>query len=151
MKNLFELQTQQEIMSRINSLSANSQRRWGTMNVAQMLAHTATPFEYAMGDKKGKQSFMGMILKPFAKNVFFEEKPYKPNLPTAPQFKIAPADQKEFDTEKTKLVELLHRFFIKGRNTAGNYPHIFLGKITPDEWARTMYKHVDHHLRQFNA
>ncbi len=151
MKNLFEQQTQQEIISRINSLSANSQRQWGMMDAAQMLAHAATPLEYALGIKQGKQSLIGKIFKPFAKNVFFEEKPYKQNLPTAPEFKIAPADQKQFDAEKKKLVDLLHRFQGDGKNELGKHPHIFLGKITADEWARTMYKHLDHHLRQFAA
>jgi len=152
MKNLFEPQTQQEIISRINTLSANSPRQWGSMDAAQMLAHAAIPLEYALGDKNGKQSLIGKIFKPFAKNVFFEEKPYKPNLPTAPEFRINVAtDQKQFDAEKKKLIDVLHRFQGEGKNEFGKHPHIFLGKITPDEWARTMYKHLDHHLRQFGA
>jgi len=31
------------------------------------------------------------------------------------------------------------------------HPHSFFGRMTPDEWAVLMYKHVDHHLRQFGA
>ena len=30
-------------------------------------------------------------------------------------------------------------------------PHSFFGRLTPEEWAVLMYKHVDHHLRQFGA
>ena len=151
MKNLFEQSTFEETLNRVNKLSSTTKNEWGKMNVAQMLAHASTPLEYAIGDKKGKQSFMGMIFKPFAKNVFFEEKPYKQNLPTAPEFKINPTDEKEFNAEKQKLVSLLNRFNKEGKSVAGNHEHLFLGKISADEWARTMYKHLDHHLRQFGA
>ena len=147
MKNLFEKETFHEVMLRLNQINSNADRKWGKMTVEQMLAHASTPFEYALGDKKGKQSFIGMVLKPFAKNVFFEEKPYRQNLPTAPEFKINAADQKQFIAEKTKLTNLLNRFHGDGKNELGKHPHIFLGKITPDEWARTMYKHLDHHFR----
>ncbi len=151
MKNLFEKETFDEIALRLNQINSNADRKWGKMTVAQMLAHAATPLEYALGDKKGKQSIMGMLFKPFAKNVFFEEKPYKQNLPTAPEFKISEADQKQFDAEKTKLTDLLNRFHQTGKHVAGNHQHLFLGKITADEWARTMYKHLDHHFRQFGV
>jgi hypothetical protein len=29
--------------------------------------------------------------------------------------------------------------------------HSFFGRLTPEEWATLMYKHLDHHLRQFGA
>jgi Protein of unknown function (DUF1569) len=31
------------------------------------------------------------------------------------------------------------------------HPHSFFGRMTADEWAILMYKHLDHHLRQFGA
>ena len=29
--------------------------------------------------------------------------------------------------------------------------HPFFGKMTKEEWARITFKHLDHHLRQFNC
>ena len=31
------------------------------------------------------------------------------------------------------------------------HPHSFFGRLTPEEWAVLMYKHLDHHLRQFGV
>jgi transposase InsO family protein len=31
------------------------------------------------------------------------------------------------------------------------HPHSLFGRLTPEEWATLMYKHVDHHLRQFGV
>lgn len=149
MKQLFEFSTHQEITERLNKLSASSQRQWGTMTVGQMLAHASIPLEYALGDRKGKQSFIGKIFKPFAEKAFFDEKEYKQNLPTAPQFKLT--EDKNFDAEKKRLNDLLNRFHQNGKSVAGNSAHLFLGKITAEQWARTMYKHLDHHFRQFGA
>ncbi|MFM2047605.1 MAG: hypothetical protein RI955_151 [Bacteroidota bacterium] len=149
MENLFEKPTFENVMQRLQKINANTQRQWGTMSVAQMLAHTSTPLEYALGDKKGKQSFIGKIFKPFAKKSFFDEKPYKQNLPTAPEFKAV--EDKNFGTEKNRLSNLLNRFHTDGSKVAGNSAHLFLGKISADEWARTMYKHIDHHFRQFGV
>ncbi len=151
MKNLFEQTTYTEIVNRVNQLSVNSERKWGKMNVAQMLTHAAIPLEYAIGDRHGKQSFIGKIFRPFVKKAFFDERPYTRDLPTAPEFKINPTDEKEFNSEKSKLVTALNRFHKDGKNIAGNQQHLFLGKITADEWARTMYKHLDHHLSQFGV
>lgn len=39
MKTIFDKQTQTELIHRINLLDENSQRKWGTMNVFQMLKH----------------------------------------------------------------------------------------------------------------
>ena len=30
-------------------------------------------------------------------------------------------------------------------------PHSAIGYLTPEEWSFWMYKHIDHHLRQFGA
>ena len=39
MESLFDETVTQEIIERINKLSPDSQRKWGKMNVSQMIAH----------------------------------------------------------------------------------------------------------------
>jgi Protein of unknown function (DUF1569) len=43
------------------------------------------------------------------------------------------------------------RFAKGGAEGCTKHPHNFFGKLTPLEWATGMYKHLDHHLRQFGA
>jgi LPS sulfotransferase NodH len=49
------------------------------------------------------------------------------------------------------LFGLVNRFVAAGANGCTNHPHSFFGQLTPDEWAILMYKHLDHHLRQFGV
>jgi len=49
------------------------------------------------------------------------------------------------------LSALLERFFENGPRGCTKHPHAFFGQLTPEEWARLMYKHLDHHLRQFGV
>ena len=42
-KNMFDPSVKQEVIDRINKLTAQTQRQWGKMDVAQMLAHVQQP------------------------------------------------------------------------------------------------------------
>jgi len=53
--------------------------------------------------------------------------------------------------ERGKLLGLIDRFAEGGAARCTTHPHAFFGKLTPGQWAELMYKHLDHHLRQFGA
>ena len=82
MKNLFENQTVDEVIERIDGLEPEAQRQWGRMDVAQMLAHCAAALEMASGKINPPRMLMGRILGPFLKPVYTNEKPFPPNSPT---------------------------------------------------------------------
>ncbi len=46
---------------------------------------------------------------------------------------------------------LIERFAGRGPGAAEGTVHSFFGRLTGEEWGRLMYKHIDHHLRQFQA
>jgi hypothetical protein len=58
MKNLFEPDSVQEVMTRIEQLKAFSQRQWGKMDVAQMMAHCSAALEMASGKFVAKRKAM---------------------------------------------------------------------------------------------
>jgi Protein of unknown function (DUF1569) len=148
MKNLFDTEAYNEIISRLNTLNAGTQRKWGKMNAAQMLAHCAEPFIISLSEKKIPRPFVSYLFGWMAKRMVLAEKPYKPGLPTAKQLIIK--DERDFETEKKKLCALMEDFYRKPEK-AGLYPHPFFGSMTKAEWGKSMYKHMDHHLRQFGA
>ncbi len=53
--------------------------------------------------------------------------------------------------EQHRLSALIDRFAAAGPAGCTTHPHTFFGPLTPQEWAALMYKHLDHHLRQFGA
>jgi hypothetical protein len=53
--------------------------------------------------------------------------------------------------EQKRLSGLVDRFATAGPAGCTRHPHSFFGRLTPEEWATLMYKHLDHHLRQFGV
>jgi hypothetical protein len=149
MKTLFDAQARDEIVQRLARLEPSSRRQWGKMDVAQMAAHCAAAMEIACGDRTKRQALIGRVLAPFVKSTALGEKPFGRNAPTDPEFRIS--DARNFANERTRLVGLVERFCARGPSGADGLVHSFFGRLTADEWGRLMYKHLDHHLRQFNA
>ena len=150
MKNLFEPATATEIKERIGRLGPGSTRQWGKMNAAQAMAHCATTMEWAVGDSFAPRMFLGRILGPLVKSrVLKDDAPMKRNTPTATSLVVA--DERDLGRERERLCALIDRFSVGGPQDCTRHAHTFFGSLTPEEWARLMYKHLDHHLRQFGA
>lgn len=149
MKNLFEAAAYQEILTRLDSLSPDTQRKWGKMNVAQMLAHCAVGLDFPTSGRKEKRGLMSYILGPIFKKSILTDKEYKQGLPTGPQFLIT--DTRQFEEEMRKVKEVLIHFHQLGRGGINPNPHPFFGPMKPDEWGISQYKHFDHHLKQFGC
>lgn len=149
MNNLFNQSDVSEILVRMEKLKADSQRQWGKISVGQMLAHLNAVLETALGLNTPKRLLIGRILGPFVKPNYLSEKPLGKNEPTD-KFYIS-NESPEFEKEKAKSIELINQFFNGGPSKCTTNPHSFFGKLTPQEWALSQWKHFDHHLRQFNC
>ncbi len=149
MKNLFDKPAYNEITERVNRLSPGSKAQWGKMTVSQMLAHCKEAFKVPLSDKKLPRIFAGILLGWLFKSKLYKEEPWKRNLPTAPNFIIK--GDRDFEKEKTELMELVNKFYNAGPSGITKYPHPFFGKFTPEQWGKSMYKHMDHHLMQFGV
>ena len=149
MKNLFDHGVYREVVMRLNNLEPTSQRQWGKMDVAQMLAHCKAAFKVPLSEKKLPRMFLGVLLSWMIKSKMYDDQPWKKNLPTSPDFVMK--DPKDFEVEKKKLLDLVDRFYQVGPGGISKYPHPFFGHFTPEQWGQSMYKHLDHHLQQFGV
>lgn len=147
MKAIFDKTTSEELVSRINKLNENSTAQWGKMTVYQMLKHCTLWEEMISGKKKYKQAFIGRLFGKMAlKGLLKDESPVKRNLPTAAGFAITGTG--DVSAEKAKWIALVaEHTHIK--NTVIMHP--FFGKMTKEQIGYLAYKHIDHHLRQFNC
>ena len=75
--------------------------------------------------------------------------PLRKNTPTAKELVVK--EDRELSQEQQRLCALVDRFTQAGPQGCTKHPHTFFGRMTPDEWAILMYKHLDHHLRQFGV
>jgi hypothetical protein len=149
MNNLFNPTDFSQILVRIENLKPDSQREWGKMNVAQMLAHCNIAMETATGDKVLKRIFAGRIIGSLIKKKVLDEKPFRKNSPTDKSF-IFP-DTMQFEEEKIKLIGSIKKFHEGGPEKCTKHPHPFFGYYSPAQWSILQWKHLDHHLRQFGV
>ncbi|MDQ1450551.1 MAG: hypothetical protein QOK38_417 [Acidobacteriaceae bacterium] len=150
MKSLFEASTLEEVAERMARLRSESERLWGKMTAAQMLAHCAATMEMAVGLTFPPRRFVGRLVGPLAKKaVVTEGKPFHRNSPSDKSLIIR--EDRDFDRERQRLLGLLERFAAGGPAGCTKHPHSFFGRLTPAEWAALMYHHLDHHLQQFGV
>ncbi len=150
MKNLLDPSTGEEIKGRLLLLREDSMRVWGKMNAAQAMAHCVAAMQMGLGDTHHPRKFVGRmigrIIKPMALG---NDAPMRRNTPTVEGLVVT--DQRDIFLERKRLSLLIDRFVNGGRAGCSMYPHPLFGPLTPDEWAILMYKHLDHHLRQFGV
>jgi Protein of unknown function (DUF1569) len=150
MKNLFDPAVVSEIHTRIDSLTPGNPRRWGKMEIAQAVAHCASSVEWVVRDSFPPRIFIGRIIGGFIKPMMLkDDQPIRPNSPTVKSLIVT--GDRDLSAEKERLSKLIDRFVAGGQANCTTHPHPFFGRLTPDEWAIVMYKHIDHHLRQFDA
>ena len=149
MNNLFSKLAVAEIIKRIDSLQSDSKALWGKMNVSQMLTHCRLALEVATGKKDLSRIFIGRIFGTFFKSTFYNDKQLQKNSPTAGYFIVT--DERNFVEEREKLKTMINLFCDGGEAKCTTKPHAFFGKLTPEQWGMGMYKHLDHHLKQFGA
>jgi hypothetical protein len=153
MKNLFDPTPVEEIKQRILRLQPESERQWGNMTLVQTLAHCTCGMQMAMGTiNPGRAPFpaniIGMLIKPI---VFGNDKPIRRNAPSAPELFPAGLTRHDFERERGQLIAAVDSFATGGAACCSQHPHPFFGPLKPQQWAILMYKHVDHHLRQFGV
>src|SRR5579862_5065071 len=150
MKNLFEATSVKEVKERMALLRPDSKRLWGKMNAPQAVAHCSAGLELALGDRTPPRMFVGRLIGWIVKLLALkEDEPMRRNSPTIPELVVQ--DERDLNTERDQLLALIDRFATAGPEGCTEHPHSFFGRLSPDEWAILMYKHLDHHLRQFGV
>jgi hypothetical protein len=148
MKTIFDKITRDNLISRIKTLNENSAAEWGKMNIYQMLKHCTLAEEMYLGKKKYKRVFLGRLLGKMAlKNLLKDERPMSRNAPTSPAFKVSETNG-DILAEKKKWIALIEEY---AHYSNSDFTHWFFGKMTKEQIGYFVYKHTDHHLRQFNG
>ena len=149
MKTLSNRQDFDSIRSRIESLTADDQRLWGSMTVGGMVCHLSDAFKVAAGEKPTAKSWFGVIPGPVMKWMALRA-PVKwpPGVKTIPEVEqgVGGTPPAEFATDLSILLDSLETFMAH----SGKWPrHAIFGAMTASDWMRWGFLHADHHLRQF--
>ena len=147
MKSLLTKEAYEEINQRIDLLTLNSEKGWGKMSVGQMCWHCQYPLQLAIKNKPNN-SKGNWFIKTFFKKSLYNDKPWRKNMPTAPQLKAK--EDKDFETEHKLLKKLVSDFYAV-RDREEWHPHPAFGTFTKEQWGQVQYKRLDHHLKQFGV
>jgi Protein of unknown function (DUF1569) len=60
-------------------------------------------------------------------------------------------DTRDMEVVKRRVVALAHELHAQGERGCEGRLHPFFGTLTGAQWGITQFKHLDHHLRQFEA
>ncbi len=148
--NIFTSEDYTSIINRIYNISVNSTRKWGTMSAPEMLKHCSlqlqmglnqipfTGYEGSFVLKTAIGQYIALYLAPWRFGV---------TSPTRMNVKTNNIAVQEVEIEKKTLLDLLAQ--VQQVNTLSSHP--LLGKLNKKNWGRLIWKHLNHHLKQFGA
>ena len=149
MKNLLKDNDREAILARLQNLTAQHRGKWGKLTVEQILPHLTDPLRVAIGEKNGTpqnsplyDTFLGRIMYRFV--------PWPKGAPTDPCFLpgTGMTDPIHFEQDKQTLILTIHRFAHYNQPVADS---LVFGPMSHHDWGRLMWRHLDHHLRQFGV
>jgi hypothetical protein len=150
MKSIFDKSTREELIDRITSLNDNGSAQWGKMNAYQMVKHNTYWNGWILGKENHayKQAFLGKVFGRLAlRKMIQDEKPFDKHIPTSSQFQVKET-KGDLEAEKLKWISLTQAY----ENYANpDFVHDFFGKMTQEQIGILVFKHSDHHLRQFGV
>ena len=146
----FSEMSQQKFTARVERITADQPRQWGTMSVAQMFHHLNLACGSSLGfyQLPDESYFVSRTVFRWVLVDWFSEQPVGLRLPAG--FKIPHEEEYDFLSEQQQLVSILTAAS-KARNAQDWQPHCMFGTMTSKEWGKLLTIHVDYHLRQFAA
>jgi hypothetical protein len=139
-----------ELILRIDGVRADTPRKWGKMNAAQMICHLTDSFRGVMGRRPVEipaRYFGRRLVKWVALSTPMRWPQGVPTRPEIDQFKGG-TPPGVYEADVRDLRAIMVEFAQMPRGFEFQAHPIFL-EVTEEEWMRWGYRHVDHHLRQF--
>ncbi len=148
MKNINDLSAHHEIINRVRLLSSANIQLWGKMNLQQMLAHCTTQLKLALGEVSSTKQGSFVMRSTIGKWIAFSNIPWPKGSNTPNEMNVEKNHFVLTDIESEKKELLTHLNRIKDAYQLS--PHPFFGSLSRKEWGQLIYKHLDHHLKQFS-
>src|SRR5260370_4445325 len=137
-KNLCEAAQAGEVKGRVAQLRPDSERLWGKMKPAQMLAHCSAAIGMAVGETRPPRILLGRLLGRMAKkSLITNGTPMRRNSMTDKSVLVT--DERDFAAERQRLPESIDRFRERGAAIWTRQRQFFLLPLAPVGRAVLMY------------
>jgi hypothetical protein len=147
MRTIWQDDSRRELDARLATLGRDRRAEWGKFTAPKMVCHLADSVKMAMGDLKVATKRLPIRYPPLKQFVIYWA-PFPKGVPTAPEL-LARAPS-EWANDVAELRALLARAG-SSRTTEAWPEHPAFGKLSTRAWGVLIYRHMDHHLRQFGA
>ena len=153
MKNLISKSDCAQVINRVGTLTSQTKNLWGKMNVNEMICHVSDPFRDILGIRNTPLVIPEEMRVQFVP-VILNENPFEKNAPSVPPYLQGEGGSgtkpSTFENAKKTLLNLMDAF--QATDTSFKfYSHGVLGILSRDEFGIYLWKHLDHHLRQFGV
>ena len=147
MKSLWDPQARRELQTRFDAVKPDTKPAWGRMSAPQMLTHVADSLRMAIGELPCAPKPSALRYTPLKQLVIYWL-PWPKGVPTAPELLVrVPTSWSGDLSDLTALIDRLGSVGPGG--PLGDHPAF--GRLSGRTWGALMYRHMDHHLRQFGA
>jgi len=147
MKSMWQEETRREIAERLSRLPPDRAAQWGNMTAPRIVAHVTQSFKSAVGELPVKSKKLPLRYSPL-KELIIYWLPFPKNAPTAPE--LLALEPTDWAADVARLQDLMRRFAAKDPNSV--FPeHAAFGRLSGAQWGILMYRHTDHHFRQFGV
>lgn len=135
----------QDLVTRLRRLTPDDRARWGRFSARGVLAHLHDATRMALGELPVASKKLPIRYPPL-KQLIVYVLPFPKGAPTAPELIARETD--DWTAEMAALEEAVDRLVAKGPSVP--WPeHPAFGTLTHRAWGVLVYRHTDHHLRQF--
>lgn len=139
----------EKLITRVNRLRIDSMPLWGKMNPVEMLRHCNTTNQAILKweGKIRKATFRQRLAKFIWMNLMST---FPKNVKGKKIFDMKGlVHEDRFEDERKTFIDLVNNF--SGHQQPMISPHPFFGPLNTTEWGNVIWKHLDHHLRQFGV
>ena len=147
MKTIFKDSDRQAMLGRIDAVPPDAAPLWGTMNASQMLSHLVQSGKMAAGELPTRPLRLLLRFTPIRQFIIYVM-PFPKGVGTAKE--LMPVNGAELEASRAELHRLLDTL-ARSRNATSWPEHPAFGRLNGREWGVLVYRHFDHHLRQFGA
>jgi len=148
MASIWEEETRNELLNRLDRLTADAPARWGKFNCPAMLAHVNDALRMPLREVTAPMKNLPIRFSPLKQLVIYYL-PFPKGVPTSPVL-LARCDEAVFQDEVQAFAQILDRLARRSRETS--WPkHPAFGTMSRRGWGVLGYRHVDHHFTQFGV
>jgi hypothetical protein len=147
MKSLFNPHVHRELQERVQRLRTDQKPQWGRMSAVQMVAHLADSLRMASGELEVAPKRVPFRYSPLKQFVLYVL-PIPKELPTSPE--LIARKPGDWTAEVADLRDQLNGIVQRGAEALCP-EHPAFGRLSAKQWGVLIYRHMDHHLKQFGV